>query len=39
MGIVALLLDVENAKTYGRFEFKTALDELYSIVKEEYNED
>ena len=32
-------LDVENAKIYGQFEFKTALDELYSIVKEEYNED
>ena len=27
-------LDVDNAKTYGKYEFQTALDELYSIAKE-----
>ena len=32
-------LDVENAKTYGKYDFKDALDDLYSIIKEEDNED
>jgi len=32
-------LDVENAITYGKYEFKNALDELYSMSKEVYNED
>ena len=32
-------LDVENAKTYDKDDFATALDELYNIVKEAYNED
>tara|TARA_R100000315_G_C5228470_1_gene139452 strand:+ start:1161 stop:1664 length:504 start_codon:yes stop_codon:yes gene_type:complete len=30
-------LDVENAKTYDKDNFKTALDDLYSIVKEAYD--
>ena len=29
-------LDVENSKTYDNNDFETALDELYSIVKEQY---
>jgi hypothetical protein len=33
-------LDVENAKVYSNNDFKTALEDLYSIVKEAYtNED
>jgi hypothetical protein len=32
-------LDVENAKTYDKYDFKSALDELYSIVLEVNNED
>jgi len=32
-------LDVDNAKTYGKYNFKNALDELYSIVLEVNNED
>ena len=31
-------LDVENANTYDKDNFAAALDELYSIVKEFYNE-
>ena len=31
-------LDVDNAKTYNNDDFATALDELYMIVKEQYNE-
>ena len=31
-------LDVENANTYDKEKFAAALDELYSIVKEYYNE-
>ena len=30
-------LDVDNAKTYDNNDFQTALDELYSIVKEAYD--
>ena len=30
-------LDVDNAKTYGKDDFETALTELYSIVKEAQN--
>ena len=30
-------LDVDNAKTYDKDDFATALDELYSIVKETYD--
>jgi hypothetical protein len=30
-------LDVENALTYDKNDFKSALDELYSIVKEAHN--
>ena len=30
-------LDVDNANTYDKNDFQTALDELYSIVKETYN--
>ena len=32
-------LDVENAKTYDKNHFESALDELYSIVKQLNNED
>ena len=32
-------LDVENAKTYDKYDFKTALDELYSLIKEVHYED
>ena len=32
-------LDVDNAKTYGKYHFETALNDLYSIVKEVHNED
>ena len=31
-------LDVDNALTYNKNDFESALDELYSIVKEIYNE-
>ena len=30
-------LDVENAKTYNKDDFESALDELYSIVKNIYD--
>ena len=30
-------LDVDNANTYNKNDFATALDELYTIVKREYN--
>ena len=32
-------LDVNNAKTYDKYDFKSALNELYSIVLEVNNED
>ena len=32
-------LDVDNAITYGKYEFKNALDELYSMIREVYDED
>lgn len=32
-------LDVDNAKTYGKYDFKTALNGLYSMITEVYNED
>jgi hypothetical protein len=32
-------LDVENAKIYDKYDFKSALDELYSVVLEVNNED
>ena len=32
-------LDVDNAKTYDKYDFKAALDELYSVVLEVNNED
>ena len=31
-------LDVDNAKTYDKNDFKMALDELYAIVKQEYTQ-
>jgi hypothetical protein len=31
-------LDVDNAKTYDKNDFKIALDELYAIVKKEYTQ-
>ena len=31
-------LDVENAKTYDKNDFETALNELYNLVKEAYDE-
>ena len=31
-------LDVDNANTYGKDDFESALSELYNIVKEAYNE-
>ena len=31
-------LDVENAKTYDKNDFKNALDDLYSIVKKEHQQ-
>ncbi len=32
-------LDVDSAKTYDKYDFETALDELYSMAKEVINED
>lgn len=32
-------LDVDNATIYNKYDFETALNDLYSIVKEAYNED
>jgi len=32
-------LDVENAKTYDKDDFKNALDEMYSLVKKEYTDE
>jgi len=32
-------LDVDNAKTYDKYDFETALDDLYAMVKKVYNED
>jgi hypothetical protein len=32
-------LDVDNAKTYDKYDFETALNDLYSMVTQVYNED